>query len=150
MNVTGMFNALVSHCLSTGLFASVNQHEPKSKPVSPLTAAVWVQNVDPAPLSSGLAATSARVEFNVRIYTSMLQEPQDAIDPAVLDATDKLLELFSGDFELGGVAMNIDLQAQHGVGLAARAGYLDIGGTIYRVVTIIVPVIVADAYTQSA
>jgi hypothetical protein len=99
---------------------------------------------------SGLAVSSARVVLNVRIYTSMLQEPQDAIDPAVADAVDALFTAYGGDFELGGAVEAVDLLGMAGPGLSAQAGYLTIADKIYRVMTITLPLLVNDVWTQTA
>lgn len=150
MDVQGLVDAMVTKCQATGRFDAVNSHEPKAAPSGRLAAAVWAQRVRPAPALSGLAATSAVVEMNVRLYTSMLAEPQDNIDPAMVKAADVLLEDFTGDFTLGGLILKVDLLGAAGVPLEAQAGYLTIGQTMFRVITITVPLVVADAWTQTA
>ena len=150
LNTASVVDALVSLCSKTGLFAQVNGHEPKRAPDADLTAAVWAQTVGPVPDKSGLAATSALVTFTIRLYTNMLQEPQDAIDPAIVVATDTLLGDLHGDFTLGTAVGFVDLLGQTGATLEATAGYLDIDGTLYRVMDINVPVILFDAWSQTA
>jgi hypothetical protein len=150
VNSQDIFDRLADHALASGIFDRVNQHEPKNKPGRGLTCARWVDRVEPARARSGLTATSARVVVNVRIYTNMLQNPQDAIDPAVLDATDKMMELYTGDFELGSDERFIDvLGMTQGHALDAQSGYINIDNMTYRVMTISVPVIVNDAWTQA-
>jgi hypothetical protein len=148
MNVTAILDGLVSHALTLGLFERVNQHEPKSAPGNGLTAAVWADEIGPDPESSGLASTSGVVTFLVRLYTSMLSEPQDAIDPQLLSAVDALMTAYSGDFDLSGSARCVDLLGQSGATLSAKAGYLNQDSKIYRVMTITVPVIVNDVWSQ--
>ncbi len=145
-----MMSALVSHALEAGLFESANKHEPKSSPGTGAHAAIWVQSIQPIALTSGLAATSVRIEFSVRVYVSMIAEPQDAIDPAIVHAVDVLMTKYSADFTLGGTIMNVDLLGAYGPGLSAEAGYLTVDQGMYRVMTITVPCIVNDAYTQAA
>lgn len=136
--------------MTLGLFDRVNQHEPKNKPGRGLTCAVWVDRIEPARGRSGLATTDARVTFNVRVYTTMLQNPQDAIDPAVMDAVDLLFEAYSGDFQLGDESRWIDLLgATQGHELMAQSGYINIDNIVFRVMTITVPVIVENAWTQT-
>lgn len=151
MNIAEILDALVSHAAALGHFERVNQHEPKAKnPAGQgMTAAVWLQSLAPI-RSSGLAATSGRLEFTLRVYTSMLAEPQDAIDPRVLAAVDALLAAYSGDFDLGGTVRNVDLLGAHGTPLSARAGYLDQGGRLYRVMDVALPLIVNDLWNQEA
>ena len=150
VDLAPLVDAAVSHALTTGLFEKVNGHEPKSAPGSGLTAAVWAQSIGPVQ-SSGLSSSSGRVELNVRIYTNMLSEPQDAIDPRMIAATSTLLSQYSGDFDLGVTGVrNVDLLGLAGVPLSAQAGYLNQDGKLYRVMTLTLPVIVNDVWDQAA
>lgn len=151
MNVTGILDALQSHALTLGLFERVNLHEPKNAPGRGLTAALWVQRIGPVPAGSGLQETTGIVTFTLRIYSDMLQEPQDAIDPNVLTATDVLMTAYSAAFTLDGLVRNIDLLGAHSPnGLSAQAGYLDVGGRKYRVMDLTIPCIVNDLWEQVA
>jgi hypothetical protein len=143
-----ILDVLQSHALASGLFERVNGHEPKNAPGNGLTAAVWGQRIDPV-LTSGLASSSARLTVQVRVYGNMLAEPLDGIDPNLIEAVDTLMEAYSGDFQLGGAAREIDLLGEHGIALTAIAGYLTQDGRLYRVYDLTVPVIVNDAWTQS-
>ncbi len=143
-----ILDEVISTVQRTGYFSKVNGHEPKRKPKGGLTAAVWAQAIDPIPLASGLAATSARVVFNIRVYSSMLKEPQDAIDPAMLRAVSNIMRLFHDDFDFEGMIRNVDLLGQFGIALAGQAGYLEIDNTMYRVMDIAVPCIVNNVWAQ--
>lgn len=150
INSQALIDDLASHALASGYFDRVNQHEPKSKPGRGLTCAMWIDRIEPARGRSGLTSTTARVVFNVRVYTNMLQQPQDAIDPNVMIATDALIEAYTGDFTLGGDAAFIDaLGMTQGHALEAQSGYINIDNMVYRVMTISVPVIVNDAWPQA-
>lgn len=149
LDTTTLLNAVVSHALSSGLFERVNQHEPKSAPGSGVSAAVWVQDIAPVARDSGLAATSGRVELTLRIYTSMLSEPADAIDPNIVGAVDVLMTAYSGDFELGGNIKHVDLLGAHGRALSARAGYLNQDNKLYRIMDLTLPLIINDIWSQS-
>ncbi|MEU8362323.1 hypothetical protein AB0C27_40525 [Nonomuraea sp. NPDC048882] len=148
LDAATILDAIVSHAMQLGLFERVNAHEPANAPGHGLTCAVWADSVSPFPAGSGLHATSARVVFNVRLYTSMLQEPADAIDPHMIAAVDALVNAYSGDFELGGSVRNVDLLGQGGIPLSAQAGYLRQDGHEMRVMTIVLPVIVNDVWEQ--
>lgn len=150
LNADALVAGVVDPALKLGIFERVNQHEPKNAPGPGLTAAVWVQRIDSIPARSGLDATSVRVEMSVRIYTNMLMEPQDAIDPRVMDAAAQLIGAYTGDFDLGGAVANVDLLGAHGVGLIAQAGYLNQDNKLYRVMTVTVPLILNDVWNQEA
>lgn len=141
---------LQSHLLASGLFEKVNGAEPKSPPAGSLTAAVWVDRIAPVPTDSPLNATTALLVAMIRLYSPMLQEPQDAIDPALVAATDTIIGDLSADYTLDGTIRNVDLLGQSGTSLGAQAGYVSIQQTMYRVIDITVPCLVSDAWSQTA
>ncbi len=149
-----VFDAVESHAMSSGLFDSVNTAEPKSAPGSGITCSIWIQSIAPI-VDSGLASTSVRLELSVRIYTSMIAEPDAGIDPGLTAAMLSLMADYSADFALSIITTaptvrNIDLLGAHGTPLSADAGYINIDGGLYRVLTLTVPIILNDAFTQAA
>jgi hypothetical protein len=106
---------------------------------------VWAQEIGPNPEASGLAVTSADVEFNVRLYMALNSQAPDAIDPAMMNATSLLLAAYNGDFTLDGLVRNIDvMQAK------AQAGYANQNGQILRMMTISLPIVINDLWVQVA
>lgn len=155
MDTQAIINALVSHAASMGYFESVNTHEIKSAPGNGLTCSVWVQDLGPSPGHSSLIATTALLVFSVRIYTPMLAgsaEQADMIDPALIQAVDGLMTAYSTHFTLGGLVRNVVLLPGDGNGqsLSARAGYVQIGQGMQRIMDINVPMIVNDTWSQNA
>ena len=148
------FNAILdvprSHAMASGVFESVEGHEPKNAPQNGITAATWVQRIIPLPGGSGLAATSGLLTLFFRIYQNFLSEPADGIDPALLTATDVMMTALSGDYQLGGTVRNIDLLGQFSDGLSAQAGYLNQDSKLFRVMDITIPVVINDLWTQVA
>lgn len=143
-----VFDAVVSDVQRSGYFEKVNKHEPKLLQRTRMTAAVWVQSIDPLPLISGLAATSARVVFMLRLYQNFISEPQDAIDPLMIRAASNIMRRYHDDFDFEGTIRNVDLLGAYGVALAGTAGYLEDGGKHYRVIDITVPCIISDVWPQ--
>lgn len=149
INSTSILDTLVSHALTSGHFQVVNRHEMKSAPTGIGTfAEIWLDALRPC-RSSGLASTCALLQYMVRIRTNMMTEPADEIDPRILAATDYLMNAYSGDFELGGQVRCIDLLGMEDQPLSARAGYLRHDSKNYRVMTITLPIIINDAWTQA-
>ncbi len=145
--VDALFDKLLSHAAASGYFARVNQHEPKNAPGSGLTAALWVQDISPA-RSSGLSSTSGLVTLSLRVYQNFASEPFDAIDPTVVKAVNGMLSAYTGDLDLGQTVRCIDLLGMSGTAMRAQAGYVEINKTVYRVMTITIPVIVNDMWAQ--
>lgn len=149
LDLKPVLGALVDQVAASGYFTRVNTHEPKSAPVGRgFTAAIWAQSIRPH--RSGLAATTLRVEWRLRIFTNMLAEPQDAIDPQLMDATCYLMAAYSLGFTLGGRVRSVDLLGEAGNPLSAQAGYEPVDGKLFRIMDITLPVIINDAFTQGA
>lgn len=146
--VDTLFDKVVSHALKLAIFETINSHEPKSAPGLGLRAAIWVDYIGPV-TSSGLAATSGKVTLKIRIYSSMLQQPYDAIDPDMLKATTTLLGEYTGDFDFGATVRQVDLLGAYGESLSAQAGYLTIDNKHYRAMTITLPIIINDMWVQT-
>ncbi len=146
--IVAVLDKVVSHAMALGRFERVNSHEPKNAPGNGLSCAVWVDGVLPV-LSSGLISTSTLFRLNVRIYSNMLAEPQDMIDPNVMVAVDELFAAYIGDFTLDGLIRNVDVRGQHGTPLSAQAGYINQDNVMLRVVTITLPLIVNDAWEET-
>lgn len=143
-----VLSAIVSDVQRSGYFDKVNTHEPKKAPKSGLTAAVWFAGVDPIALASGLASTSARIVYTLRLYQSMLMEPQDMIDPRMTKAMANIMRRYNDDFDFEGLIRNIDLLGAFGVSLSAISGYLEIQGKQFRIIDITIPCIVNNVWPQ--
>jgi hypothetical protein len=148
LNVGDILDHIVSHAMTTGYFERVNQHEAKNAPGNGLTAAVWVRTIRPK--RSGLDKTSVKVTFTVRLYSNMVAEPQDAIDPDLMKATDALMALYTGDFSFDGTVYAVDLLGEEGEPLQGDAGYVEIDKKMFRIFDITLPVMVDDVWTQTA
>lgn len=148
LNTSAVLDAIVSHAMTLGLFETVNAHEVVSAPGHGLHAEIWADNIAPVPLASGLRVTAARVVWTVRIRGNADAQPRDLVDPNMMAAVDALMAAYSGDFDLGGLVRNVDLLGQTGVALAARAGYLQQDGKVFRIYDITLPVVINDVWEQ--
>lgn len=141
------FATLTGYAARSGYFDSVNGHEPKAAPGSGVSASFWVNDLRTIQ-SSGLASVSVRLEFACRIAMNMLTEPQDDIDPSVMDATDSMFLALCGDFDFGSQVRYIDLLGSDGEPLRAQAGYVDQDSKKFRVMVIFIPILINDAYVM--
>lgn len=148
--VADITDALVSHALRLGVCETVNTHEPKNTPDQGVSCAIFANSGAPVGVASGLASTTMRLQFTNRLYMPMVREPQDDIDPAMLTALDTFMDAYSADFELDGLAHSVDLLGAYGTPLSYEFGYLNIGGGMFRIGDIFIPLVLNDTYEQVA
>lgn len=148
--IDSLFAATSSMLQRLGIFDKVNQHEPKTTSgATGITAGLWMDFAGPA--SSGLASTSAKLIFIVRVYQNFLSEPQDAIDPKVWHAVDLILTELNGNFDMDLSEVRfVDIFGAEGDAVRAEAGYVDIDNKLHRTVTIFIPMVLNDTWVQSA
>lgn len=151
VDITELFNQLVSMASASGLFAQVNGHEPASPAQTGVTSATWFNKVGPAEGASGLSATAARVEFVQRLYLPIPSAGnRDLVDPELAGAAMTMIGLLSADFELGGEIFATDLLGAWGAPLAGKAAYLDQGGGQWsRIVDIVIPFVLDAVWAQA-
>lgn len=145
-----IIDAVVSDVQMSGYFDKVMQHEPKSKPGTGLTAALWCDHIEPLGEQSGLSVTSGRLLFIIQIYQNMLAEPQDDIDPMMMKAVSNLFRRWHDnfDFDLDPVVSHVDVFGMYGEKMKAQAGYVEIDDTLQRVYVIRLPLICNDIWPQ--
>ncbi|MGA5435479.1 hypothetical protein ACPCIZ_12895 [Streptomyces cellulosae] len=149
LEVSEIYAQVLSHAKRLGIFKRVLAHEPKSAPLG-ITCAIWASSYKPVDEVSGLDVTSMRLELTGRIYVEFKAQPEDAIDPRILDATSKLINSLTGDIQLSGVSsVGIDLLGAHGDGLEAKWGFIEIDRKMYRVADLVIPLIIPDIYEQT-
>ncbi len=145
-------DALISHAMASGHFSAVNSTDIGSVPTNEgISAVVWPRSGSPIPGRSGLASTSVLIPFMVRLFHASAVDPLREIDPRMIDATDALLNAYSGDFTLGGIVAEVDLLGQYSDGLSWDSGWVDMGDDgKFRIVDITVPLVINDVWTQEA
>lgn len=150
-DIATILDNLVSYALASGRFDSVNTHEPKNSPGTGVTCSIWVQMVTPIRMS-GLASVSGLLVFSVRVYTSFTQQPFDGVDPQMLAAIADFMGALCGDFEFSDTVdiRMVDLLGSQGTPMRAQAGYVEIDRQVFRVMTLTVPIVVNDMFTESA
>jgi hypothetical protein len=147
-----LVDAVLSHALATGAVERHARHEPTGAPGQGVTVAVVLRRFGPPQGRSTLASSACRVELAVQLYAPTSGQPAqaDRVDPALWLAADALMRAYSGDFTLAGDAAYIDLLGAHGTALSGELGYARMGDGFYRVLTITLPIIIDDLWTQVA
>lgn len=152
--VSDIYAGVVSHARRLGVFNKVLTHEPKAAPGNGLTCSIWLNSLEPVATVSGLAVTSLRLELSVRIYENFKAQPEDNIDPRILDAAAKLMASYTSDLRLTTTSPSsneaeIDLLGTYGDALRCEGAYLDVSGSLYRAVLITLPIVIYDVFTQA-
>jgi hypothetical protein len=153
-HITAIYDALGDMAKKSGLFGPVTDHEALNPPGKGLTCSVLLGPLEPAARASGLATTSARLEFTLRIQAPRSSQPQGQIDRDVLNAAVTLIAALSADFALTGVpdslVRNVDIFGAYGPGLGFKPGWITQGETPYRMGDVTVPLILNDVFPQVA
>jgi hypothetical protein len=147
--IDAILDAVKSRVGGLGAFEAIPFHEPKTAPGGAI-AALWVDGITPVGTASGLDIASAVLVVLCRIYDLFSSEPQDDIDPRVLKAAAAVIGAFVGEFDVSETVRNVDIFGTYGTALAAKAGYVNQDGTMYRVMTVSIPLVVNDLWAEVA
>ena len=147
-DITSTLRTVESYLSASGYVPSVQIGEPKSPPKSELSAAIFMTSVGIAQLT--LNTTIEKHVVTIRLYRNMLSEPQENIELELAKVVQDIASDLLGDFDLGATIRNVDAGGEHGTSLSTTWGYLDVGGTMYRVADINLPLTVDDSATLVA
>ena len=152
-NIKGTLDAIASHISRTGYVNDVRIGEPTSPPdaTDKIHAAIYMQNVSVVELT--LSKTVELHVVQVRLYRrAAFGEGDDAgyVEQEIALAVSQISSNLIGEFDLGGTLRNIDVGGIYGTSLNGTWGYVTLGGTVFRTVDMIVPLVVDDSATQAA
>lgn len=133
---------VTSHLKVGGRYDHVQIGEPKEPPTGQLTACVIMSGVRTP--ETVLDAPVRVYDLLVRLYMSML-DPGTDTETRMARTVGETLEDFEGDFTLGGNVRAVDFGGVYGASVEARWGYVEVGGKMYRMCDISVPLIVDPA-----
>ena len=148
-DIGSTLHAVESFVQASGLFQTVQVGEPKSPPGQGYHAAVFMNSVSINLVYAG-GDTRENHIVTLRIYRDMLSEqidPQQSLENEMAVVVSKLMGDLLGDSDLESTIMTIDAAGMDGSALRADYGYLDVGGTMYRVADVNLPLIVNGSAT---
>lgn len=146
--INSIFTSIENFAQASGRFDSVNGYEPKSAPGDGVHYAVWMQSLWGI-RASGLKSLSGLMVIHSRVYMNFRSEPFDGIDPKITAAAVEIMGAVCGDFDFGdgsAEVRNVDILGTYGTQLSIGAGYVEIDRTVYRVMTIVTPVVINDMF----
>jgi len=153
-HIAALYDAILDKARALKLFqGGITGAESDNPPGQGAALALILGPLSALPRASGLAETSCRLEFTVRITMPRTKKTPEEVDRALLYASVTLINAFSSDFELTNVpdnlVRNIDLLGAYGQALGMHPGWLTEGEVRYRVADITLPVILNDTFAQA-
>lgn len=146
--IEALYSQITSPFKEIGAFKLVIPREPTAAPAVLPAVALWFGEIGPARGLSGLAATSARIEFGGRIYTDATKQAADQ-ETQLMRLVSLFIGVFTGGFTLDGEAMEVDLLGRYGAPLSATAGWYPHDDHMFRVAQCAIPVICDGLWVQT-
>jgi len=150
-DISNSLHAMETYCENLGLFQTVQIGEPKSPLGQGYHVAIFMASVSISAVYAG-GDTRENHVVTVRIYRDMLAEqsnPQLNLETDMASVLSKLIGNLLGDTDLESTVMSIDAAGMDGGAVTSTFGYADVGGTMYRIVDISIPMIVNGSATLS-
>ena len=148
-NIKNTLHAVETYVQNLGLFSSVQIGEPKQALGQGFHAAIFMEAVSIGMIYLGGDTRESHV-VQLRIYRDMLAEytdPQNSLEADLASVVSKIMENLLGDTDLESNVMTIDAGGMDGPSMIATYGYIEVGGQMYRVVDISIPLIVNGSAT---
>jgi len=145
-NVKATLQRIQGYMKASGYVKAALIGEPKAPPDT-VTSAVFMSSTGVAILTLGTT-----IEQHV-VINRLYHEAFSNAETAELVLAEIVSEVWSdllGEFDLGATIRNVDAGGQHGVPASTRWGYVDVGGTMFRVADMLLPLIVDDSATLTA
>lgn len=141
-----ILDAVVSHAQRLRVCERVLTKEPTNAPGSGCTASIVGRKLEPVGMASGMASSTARFEVWTRLYVDASNSKADAV---ITGVAWKLFAAWQADLDLElDYVWSIDIMGRYGEKLIGQFGYVELGGTFYRVMDIVLPIIINDAWPQ--
>lgn len=149
LDAASVLAALKTVFEATGCFDGVAMSQGVVGPSTGMSAQIWA--VPPFKLvkeRSGLADVSVLLTFNARMLTPIGTPPADDLDLTLLAAWSAVMNSLVGGFTLNGEVEQLDLLGSYSSGLESPPGYVEIAGTMYRCITMTLPLVLDSVWTE--
>ena len=133
-----------SDLLKTNYFSDVLIGEPKSPPADEkYKVYIWMDSI--AVVSTTLNKTIEIYTLTVRVHSGLFQEPVSQIESDMAEVQSKVSEALFANYSLDNEIRNIDIAGQYGQGYRTDWGHVDLGGKLFRIADITLPLLVDDS-----
>ena len=149
LNAAGVLAGIESVLQAVGGIEQVVTSQSTNPPTDGIGAQVWAGPIKPVGVRSGLASVSVLTVTNIRLTMPLATQPPESIDPALLTTLSDVMNALAGGFTLDGEVAQVDLLGQYGVPMDGIPGYVDYAGVGYRCITLTVPAVLDDIWTEA-
>ena len=145
--IKATLKAIESHLAKSGYDQKVQIGEYKAPPPGQaFAAAIYIRSTRVLRLFANGGTQELHVAA-IRLYRDMLQEPQEDGETVLAVAAEQMMQNIAQDADLGATIMTVDVGGISGTPMGSDWGYADIGGKMFRIVDITVPLLVNDSMT---
>lgn len=148
VDAAGVLAGIVSVCQKVGSIEQTIAGQGQNPPTAGIGATVWMMPGGTVAKRSGLNTVSIALVFNIRLTLSMQTQPPESIETGLLGAFSDLCNALASGFTLGGQVEQVDLLGAYGERLRWDPGYVQYDGVTYRCVTLPVPVVLDDVWSE--
>ena len=130
----------------TGYYNKVIIGEPKDAIPEDVAAALWMRSA----AVTGIYANGGTAELHVvtvRVFYKIFTTPEEKIENALALMVSQTLSDIAADADLGGTVREVDFGGMHGSPLRVDWGHVEVSGTKYRIVDILLPLSIDDSAT---
>ena len=147
-DIKPVIQAIESFVAQNGYQGKVGVGEPKSPPAEEIAAAVFLRSL--SVIDATLTTLDGHAMVTIRLYRDMLAEPTEDNEYKLAAAAFQLLADVAAGFTLSGLVRHVDFAGAGGNTLVVQFGYTDIGGRLFRIADIDMPMIINDIATLTA
>lgn len=149
LDASAVLSALQSVCQGLGSIEQSIAGQGQNPPTAGVGATIWAMPGRTVARRSGLASVSVELVFNIRLTLSMSTQPPETVEGTLLGAFSDLCNALAGGFTLNGQVEQVDLLGAYGEPLKWDPGYVQYDGVTYRCITVPVPVVLDDVWSDA-
>lgn len=148
-DVKASLQAIESYLSKSGYFASVSVGERKAPPSGGgLSVDLWMKSASVVRLYANGGTGESHVVL-VRVYRDLFGLPTEETEFVLAKAVQQVLGDLLGEYDLGATVREIDAGGINGTPVRTDWGHVDIGGKLFRVADITLPLSVDDSATMA-
>jgi hypothetical protein len=151
LDAAGVLAALGTVFQTIGGIESVITSSGVAPPASGVSVQIYaIPPWKPLDKRSGLASVSMLTTWAARLVTPIGSPPADDLDMTLLSVYSAAMNTLVGGFTLNGQVEQLDLLGAYGTGMPMEPQFLEMGGTVYRALTMTLSLVLDDVWVEVA